>query len=182
MKLMCTVASAREFWGAFDVAPKPSCMGPGNFYFFKQHIKPRWEDPANKAGGKWSLVINTSGASGTSGTGTGGDSSQTPSPPLPLVQATTIDEVWLNTLLACVGEQLGEDVCGCVVNVRAAYTRISVWIGRSDREAALTLGARWKAQCMSKFQNIAFQKHGEQGYPTTEQTSAAASASPRLRL
>lgn len=28
----------------------------GNFHFFKEGVKPMWEDPANKEGGKWLIM------------------------------------------------------------------------------------------------------------------------------
>jgi len=28
-----------------------------NYHLFKQGIKPMWEDPANKQGGKWSIQL-----------------------------------------------------------------------------------------------------------------------------
>ncbi len=29
-----------------------------NYHVFKANIKPMWEDPANKQGGKWTVTVN----------------------------------------------------------------------------------------------------------------------------
>lgn len=50
----------------------------GNFHFFKEGVKPMWEDPANKEGGKWLIMTATA-------------------------KKKELDSMWLNTV--CVLEQ-----------------------------------------------------------------------------
>lgn len=76
-------------------------------------MRPEWEDPQNKHGGKWSYSFK--------------DKSR-----------VSIDELWLHTMLAAIGETLEDEddgeVMGVVVNVRKAFFRIGVWtrtIGKS---------------------------------------------------
>ena len=76
-------------------------------------MRPEWEDPQNKHGGKWSYSFKDK-------------------------RNIDIDEFWLHTMLAAIGETLeGEDdgeVMGVVVNVRKAFFRVGLWtrtIGKS---------------------------------------------------
>lgn len=164
MRKMCDIRTIGEFWGTVDLVPKPSLLATGgNYHFFKSTIMPQWEDAANRDGGKWSLIAHASPDASSA------TSSQ---------QAAMADAVWLETLLACIGEQLGEDVCGCCVNVRQSHTRISLWTRRSDRDAAIAIGSAWKSACVPKLLSITFQKHGEQGFVPDSNSSN----SPRLRL
>lgn len=76
-------------------------------------MRPEWEDPQNKHGGKWSYQFKEK-------------------------RMVNIDEIWLQTMLAAIGETLEEEqdgeVMGVVVNVRKAFFRVGVWtrtVGRS---------------------------------------------------
>lgn len=109
-------------------------------------MRPEWEDPQNKHGGKWSFQFKEK-------------------------RAVNIDELWLHTMLGAIGETLEEEedgeVMGVVVNVRKAFFRIGVWTrttgrhvpGRGDGDIAggkgrspekgkdilMSLGRRFKA-------------------------------------
>jgi translation initiation factor 4E len=63
-----------------------------DFHFFKEGIKPVWEDAANCKGGKWILRLKKGLSS----------------------------RIWENLLLAMIGEQflVGEEICGAVCSVR----------------------------------------------------------------
>jgi len=86
-------------------------------------VRPEWEDPQNKHGGKWSYSFKDK-------------------------RGVNIDELWLHTMLAAIGETLEEEedgeVMGVVVNVRKAFYRIGVWTrtvgksipGRGDADVA----------------------------------------------
>lgn len=70
-------------------------------------MRPEWEDPQNKHGGKWAYQFK--------------DKRQVP-----------IDELWLHVQLAAIGETLESDdsdneVMGVVVNVRKGFYRIGLW-------------------------------------------------------
>ena len=76
-------------------------------------MRPEWEDPSNKHGGKWSYQFK--------------DKRQVP-----------IDELWLHVMLSAIGETLENDgdgeVMGVVVNVRKGFYRIGLWtktVGKS---------------------------------------------------
>lgn len=84
-----------------------------DYHLFKEGVRPEWEDPQNKHGGKWSYQFKEK-------------------------RAVNIDELWLHTMLAAIGETLENEedgeVMGVVVNVRKAFFRVGVWtrtIGKS---------------------------------------------------
>ncbi len=67
-------------------------------------MRPEWEDPQNKQGGRWAYTYRNSKAN---------------------------DETWLNIMLAAIGEMLEEEndneVMGVVVNIRKAFWRVGLW-------------------------------------------------------
>ena len=80
---------------------------------FKSGIRPEWEDPNNKHGGKWSFSFKDK-------------------------RAVPINDLWLHAQLAAIGETLENDgdneVMGVVVNVRRGFYRIGLWtrtVGKS---------------------------------------------------
>lgn len=111
-----------------------------DYHLFKEGVRPEWEDPQNKHGGKWSYSFKEK-------------------------RNVNIDELWLHTMLAAIGETLEDEddgeVMGVVVNVRKAFFRIGVWTrtigksipGRGDGDVA---GGKGRSQEKGKeiLQNI----------------------------
>ena len=53
-----TFNTVEDFWILYGHILNPSKLRVKNDYMlFKEGIKPEWEDPGNKAGGKWQLVL-----------------------------------------------------------------------------------------------------------------------------
>lgn len=85
-----------------------------DYHLFKKGIRPEWEDPQNKHGGKWYYHFRDK-------------------------RAAPIDNLWLHVMLAAIGETLERDpsdgeVMGVVVNVRKGFYRIGLWtktVGKS---------------------------------------------------
>ncbi|RKF62105.1 Eukaryotic translation initiation factor 4E-1 [Erysiphe neolycopersici] len=107
LKQVITFSSVEEFWGVYNnIAPVSQLAIKSDYHLFKEGIRPEWEDPKNKHGGKWSYQFK--------------DKRNTP-----------IDELWLHVMLSAIGETLeGEndgEVMGVVVNVRKVFYRIGVW-------------------------------------------------------
>ena len=76
-----------------------------DYYLFKEKIKPMWEAEGNRGGGRWLLQIEK-------------------------LKREQTDFFWLELLMAMIGEQfeeLGEYICGAVVNVRNKGDKISLW-------------------------------------------------------
>lgn len=98
----------------------PSGLVKGaNYHLFKDGIKPLWEDPANKNGGKWVMLVRG--------------------------QQSLVDSIWSNLSMALVGQVLDpmDSVCGIVVSARPKMDRIQVWTrGRDDYPALNALANR----------------------------------------
>jgi translation initiation factor 4E len=128
--MVITFDSVEEFWGIYVSSPPPEKAGerrililillpPQNniapvsglalksdYHLFKEDVRPEWEDPQNKHGGKWSYQFKEK-------------------------RSVDIDTLWLHVMMAAIGETLEEEedgeVMGVVVNVRKAFYRIGVW-------------------------------------------------------
>lgn len=114
LKEVITFNSVEEFWGIYNnIAPVSELALKSDYHLFKEGVRPEWEDLQNKHGGKWSYSFKEK-------------------------RNMPIDDIWLHTMLAAIGETLeSEDdgeVMGVVVNVRKAFYRVGVWtrtIGKS---------------------------------------------------
>ena len=114
LKEVITFESVEEFWGIYNnIAPVSGLALKSDYHLFKEGVRPEWEDPQNKHGGKWSYQFKDK-------------------------RSVNIDELWLHTMLSAIGETLEDEedgeVMGVVVNVRKAFFRIGVWtrtIGKS---------------------------------------------------
>ncbi|KAK7431234.1 eukaryotic translation initiation factor 4E [Neonectria magnoliae] len=115
LKEVITFDSVEEFWGVYNnVAPVSELALKSDYHLFKAGVRPEWEDPQNKHGGKWSYQYKNKGS-------------------------VDVDRLWLQVMMAAIGETLEKDeedgeVMGVVVNVRKAFYRIGVWtrtIGKS---------------------------------------------------
>jgi len=116
IKSVITFDSVEEFWGVYNNIVPPSKLPPkANYYLFKQGIIPAWEDEANKNGGKWSIQLPKG------------------------KNERVIDTMWLNTMLAAIGETLdplpenADDpspqslITGVIVSARPQFFRVSIW-------------------------------------------------------
>jgi translation initiation factor 4E len=123
LRAIYTFDSVEDFWCLYNNIKPPSWVNQGtDFHLFKQGIEPKWEDPRCEHGGKWTVLV-------------------------PKGNKQLLDTYWLNTLLACIGEQFteGDDICGIVVNVRAKQDRVSVWTKTASNEAAqISIGKQLK--------------------------------------
>jgi len=75
------------FWHVYDHIIRPNDFKQSaDYHLFKEGIKPTWEDPANKAGGKWMVRLKTKGLT---------------------------SRYWEELVLAIIGEQfdVGHEIC-----------------------------------------------------------------------
>ena len=97
------VTTAEDFWVVYRHLNHPSALPEkSDYHLFKKGIRPIWEDDENKSGGKWILHLKKGVA----------------------------DRIWEDTLLAFVGNELGEEydeVCGVVLSVRNGEDVLSIW-------------------------------------------------------
>lgn len=118
-----TFGTVEDFWRYYNHLVKPSRLEiNSNYHFFKDGIKPMWEDEANSKGGKWVLTFR-------------GDKN-------------LLDTCWENVVLGMVGETLDVDneITGAVFSRRKAGDKIAIWNKTKDNEAAiLGIGRKLKA-------------------------------------
>lgn len=100
---MCRIGTAQDFFKVYAHLTRPSSLPiVSDYHFFKEGIRPVWEDEENKRGGKWILRLKKGVA----------------------------DRYWEDLLLALIGDQFAEasdEVCGAVVSVRSGEDQISIW-------------------------------------------------------
>ncbi|MBA0797664.1 hypothetical protein Gohar_008337, partial [Gossypium harknessii] len=121
LRKVYTFDTVEEFWCLYDQIFKPSKL-PGNadFHLFKAGIEPKWEDPECASGGKWSVTSN---------------------------RKANLENMWLETLMALIGEQFDEadEICGVVASVRQRQDKLALWTKTATNEAAqMGIGRKWK--------------------------------------
>ncbi|KAJ3193831.1 hypothetical protein HK101_004000 [Irineochytrium annulatum] len=140
LKNLITIDTVEDFWGVYNNVIKANELQAGsNFHFFKHGVQPMWEDPFNAKGGKWVAQI------------------QKP-------KKKELNNMWLNTLLAIIGESFedSEEICGAVVSVRRHADRLSLWTKSLKPEACQRIGNYWKgALDMGGDETIGFQAHSD---------------------
>lgn len=177
-----TVHSVEEFFVMLKyMKPLHALRTSSQYHFFQEGVKPMWEDPANKKGGKlWvNLDINagnmrSSNANNTSGTaaGAGAAGANGVAEVSGTEAKTELDRSWENVLMAAVGEYLdGADksatgepfVTGIVMSKRKYHNRLAVWV--SDASAKDKIDALKKAIAkeanLPPIASLVFTKHGE---------------------
>jgi len=97
------MSTVENFFDVYRCMKKPSRLPTvSDWHFFKDGIRPFWEDEENKKGGKWIIRVKKGVA----------------------------DRYWEDLLFALVGEQFGEageEVCGAVVSARNGEDVFSIW-------------------------------------------------------
>jgi len=130
--------TVEDFWSTYNHIKRPSEIdGNGDYYLFKDGVKPVWEDERNKAGGTW--VANS--------------------------ENKTMDDQWEGLLLALIGEALEDDdddmICGGRLQKRGRGVKIMLWTNTCEKKDALTkVGTRLK-QCLQVNTAVEFNRHNE---------------------
>lgn len=134
-----------------------------DYHLFKSGIRPEWEDPLNKHGGKWAYQFKEK-------------------------RTVPIDELWLHVMLGAIGETLEKEgdneVMGVVVNVRKGFFRVGLWtrtIGsgiegktpKEGREALLEIGRRFKeVMKLGERDQVEFSGHTESAHSGSTRAKA----------
>jgi len=118
---IASMTTVEEFWCLYNNLLPPSRIPLGNYHFFKNGIEPTWEDAANQKGGKWWFE-------------------------LPKSESALMDDLWLWTLLALIGEyfETSEDINGAVVSPRARVTKLALWTTCNDEARMRKIGQAWR--------------------------------------
>ncbi|CAI4223287.1 unnamed protein product [Auanema sp. JU1783] len=114
LKMVSVFESVEDFWALYNHIQTASGLNWGSdYYLFKEGIKPMWEDESNVKGGRWLVVVDKQR------------------------RAQLLDHYWMELLMAIIGEQfedLGEYICGAVVNVRQKGDKVSLWTRDATRD------------------------------------------------
>lgn len=144
IKEVYTFNTVEDFWRMHNNLASPSQIQSGcTFSLFKKGIQPKWEDPKNAKGGKWTIMVNK---------GKG-----------------QIDQLWLWIMLACIGEVLEDegqdDICGCVVNIRKNPDKINLWTSEAQKdETILRIGQRLRSTLeLTSADKIQYLEHDSKG-------------------
>eukprot|EP00934_Nitzschia_sp_Nitz4_P000221 Nitzschia sp. Nitz4//scaffold170_size48074//10067//10868//NITZ4_007102-RA/size48074-augustus-gene-0.29-mRNA-1//1//CDS//3329538631//221//frame0 len=109
---VCTVGTVEEFWSTYNYLVRPNDLPTTtDYHFFRDGIKPTWEDPGNARGGKWIVRLPKGLAS----------------------------RYWEEVVLAMIGSQFtgvpDGEVCGIVISIRYSEDILGIWNRTSgDRE------------------------------------------------
>ncbi|XP_012828606.1 PREDICTED: eukaryotic translation initiation factor isoform 4E-2-like [Erythranthe guttata] len=121
LRKVYTFDTVEEFWCLYDQIFRPSKFtGNADFHLFRAGVEPKWEDPECANGGKWTVNSN---------------------------RKADMDNMWLETLMALIGEQFdeGDELCGVVASVRQRQDKVSLWTKTAANEAVqMGIGRKWK--------------------------------------
>ena len=97
-----------------------------DYLLFKKGVRPEWEDPANKLGGKWVVTL-----------------------PIADDLEEDCEKAWLNLILHLISGQFTKSqrqvINGIVFSMRDRHLRISVWCSISkDKELLRSIGVKIK--------------------------------------
>lgn len=130
IKKIASFSSVESFWGLQTHLSSPSALLPTTDYllFHAGVRRPVWEDPLNRAGGKWIVRLRKGVA----------------------------DRVWEDLVMGVVGDMFDEcgtqgdgeeggwpEICGCTISVRQSEDIVSLW-NRVDGDAK----TREKIRCV----------------------------------
>eukprot|EP00536_Pseudo-nitzschia_multiseries_P009838 jgi/Psemu1/242447/estExt_Genewise1.C_2860038 len=104
IKAISTVKSVEEFWATYNYLKRPNDLSSTtDYHFFRDGIKPTWEDPKNAKGGKWIIRLPKGLAS----------------------------RYWEEVVLAMIGGQFpgipDGEICGLVISIRYSEDILGVW-------------------------------------------------------
>ncbi|KAI9294658.1 eukaryotic translation initiation factor 4E [Neoconidiobolus thromboides FSU 785] len=141
LKKIITVDTVEDFWGVFNNISKASELANGaNYHLFREGVKPEWEDKANSQGGKWVFQAKKG--------------------------KYDMDNLWLYTLLACIGEafDINDELNGVIFSARRELYRISIWTRNCDNQDLVTeLGHKFKEVLGIKSETIDYTSHSDGG-------------------
>lgn len=100
-----------------------------DYLLFKKGIRPEWEDPANKLGGKWVVTMSIEDD-----------------------MEEDCEKAWLNLILHLISGQMSKEmrqvINGIVFSIRDKHLRLAVWCSVSkDNNLLMEIGKRLKTIC-----------------------------------
>jgi translation initiation factor 4E len=135
------IDSVSKFWSVFNNVQPASALPVGaNYSLFRDGMEPAWEDEHNVNGGKFvlSLPKNKNKADNNNNNNNNNNI---------IINNSILDEYWLYTVLALIGETMdetGDQINGAVVSIRKSQDRIALWTQGTDKNVCVAVGERWK--------------------------------------
>ena len=146
LTLIVNLSSVEDFWRLFNNFDPLNVIPIGvSLNFFKQDIKPLWEDPANDGGGRWYFNL------------------EKPRHPADLDEYNSqAQETWLYILLSLIGNTIDRHdlICGAVVSIRARETRFMIWTRKSEVSRIIELGKLLKRN-LKHCTRLSYRKHSD---------------------
>jgi len=104
IKTISTVTTVEGFWSTYNHLRRPNDLPTTtDYHFFREGIKPTWEDPNNAKGGKWIVRLPKGLAS----------------------------RYWEEVVLALIGGQFpgvpDGEICGLVISIRYSEDILGIW-------------------------------------------------------
>ncbi|KYQ92672.1 eukaryotic translation initiation factor 4E [Tieghemostelium lacteum] len=143
LKRIISFDTVEDFWCVFNNLPGVVNLKTGSSYhLFKDDIEPKWEHTSNIKGGKWVAVLKDKSIN---------------------------DKLWLQTVMACVGETFdsGDEICGIVYNARSSGDKISVWTKSCNEKSSKEIGFSFK-NILETHQTVSFFSHEDAMRSTTK--------------
>jgi translation initiation factor 4E len=129
-----------DFWRLHNNMTKPTSIPQGcGFALFRYGVEPKWEDPANAKGGRWTVVVEKN--------------------------SDMTNNMWLRFQLAMVGEMLEDDtgdfICGATCNLRKQQNKLCLWTrDAQDNDRNLKIGRALRRElALPQSYHIKFNKH-----------------------
>lgn len=119
-----------DFWRMYNNLYSISEIIPNTDYLmFRKGVRPEWEDPRNKKGGKWVVTL-----------------------PIEEDMEEECEDAWMNLLLAMIGGLFPEDcmelINGAIFSIRDKHYRISLWCNNNNNIPRLKrIGSKFKELC-----------------------------------
>lgn len=143
-RIMFSADTVEAFWrGHHSKVHRISPGHPTNcdYSLFKAGIKPMWEDPPNKNGGRWTVTLERR------------NRIMSQQQQQQQHMSYYIEQHWLEVMLTLIGEQFdpdGDKICGGVVGLRVnknmkvgegLFAKVSIWTrDATDEEANMRIG------------------------------------------
>mmetsp|Transcript_22679 Transcript_22679/g.34569 ORF Transcript_22679/g.34569 Transcript_22679/m.34569 type:complete len:187 (-) Transcript_22679:276-836(-) len=113
VKLIGTARTIEEFWSIYNYLVRPSDLpATTDYHFFREGVKPTWEDDYNSLGGRWTIRL----------------------PKMGLMGSRYWEEVMLSLLGGGISDIPDGEICGAVISVRGHEDVLSVWNKTSNNQ------------------------------------------------
>lgn len=135
--------TVEDFWCLFNHIKPPSQLSVHcDYNYFKNGIKPMWEDERNTVGGRWLLQLPSA------------------------KNNPHIDDYWKNIILSIVGEiyEQSNEINGAIVNVRNKGTKIAVWTSNASKDNGdniMAIGRKIKEVLGGQHEKMVYESHAD---------------------